>query len=99
MPNVQYDRAQKVAFGATWQTVVKQQVLLVSRVHYQTPWVGHVFTDQHRSVGAVQFGHLNGLQNVVSPVQVSANPVDGETLSDSHSAVKDLSGQRNYISR
>lgn len=70
-------------------------LLLISRVQDQTSGIGHVLTDQHRSVGTVQFGHLNGLKYVVGPVEISADPVDSETLRHSDAAVKDLEGKRN----
>lgn len=69
--------------------------LLISRVQHQISGIGHVLTDQHRSVGTVQFGHLDGLQHVVGPVQVSADPVHSETLRHSDAAVKDLKGEKN----
>lgn len=42
----------------------------------------------------VQFGHLDGLQYVIGPVQVAAHPVNSKALSDGDAAVKYLSGRK-----
>lgn len=48
-------------------------------------------------MSAIQFGHLNGLQYVISPVQVATHPVDSKTLSDGDAAVKYLSGKKGFF--
>lgn len=41
-------------------------------------------------MSAIQLGHLNGLQNVIAPVQVATYPVYSKALSDSDATVKYL---------
>lgn len=48
-------------------------------------------------MSAVQFGHLNCLQNIVGPVQVATHPVYGKALSDGDAAVKYLSGKEAFF--
>lgn len=74
----------------------KNKLVLVShwpltRVQHQASWVGDVFTDQHGAMSAVKFGHFNGLQNVVSPIQVPTHPVYSKALCYSYATVEYLS--------
>lgn len=44
-------------------------------------------------MGAVEFGHFNGLQNVVSPIQVPTHPVYSKALCYSYATVEYLLGK------
>ena len=67
-------------------------LLPVAYVHSHGAWIVQTSVDQDCSVRPVQFGHLYGLPVEVTPVQVSSQPINSQTIwFTDQCVVKDLS--------
>lgn len=64
--------------------------LPIPGVQHEASGISDILTEEYCSMGAIQFGHLYGLKDVVCPVQISTHPVNCNTLSDCHATVEDL---------
>ena len=49
-------------------------------IYRQRPWLQETFPDQDPTMISIQIGDFDGIAALVAPVEVSSNPIDGQTV-------------------
>lgn len=52
----------------------------ILHIHHQSPGLAEARADQHRPIGPIELGHLNGVPAFVAPVQVATHPVHSQPV-------------------